>query len=252
MGKVFRATAVVDGRQVALKVLRAEFSRDENFVTASAGRRAPRRRCGIRTSCGCSTLGEADGRQYLAIEYVDGETLESRIARTGRLTLELVLGMLSQIAPALDELHAHGVVHRDLKSSNILLNHEDTAFLTDFGLAKGRAYTALTRPGQVVGTLDYLAPELVRGEAATAASDVYALGCIVFECLAGEPPFAHKDLTHVGLAHLSEQPPDLTEKAGVPPLVGAAVLRALEKDPTLRPGTAGEYVAALRAAAADA
>jgi serine/threonine protein kinase len=101
-----------------------------------------------------------------------------------------------------------------------------------------------------VGTLDYLAPELVRGSAATAASDVCALGCIVFECLAGKPPFAHRDLTHIGLAHLSEEPPDLTEKAGVPPAVGAAVLRALEKDPTRRPRTASEYVAALRTAAA--
>ena len=252
MGKVYLATAVVGGRQVALKVLRAELSADENLrhrfrreARAAAEMQHP-------NLVQVLDLGDADGRDYLVIQYVDGETLEKRIARTGRLTLEFVLGMLSQIAPALDALHAHGVVHRDLKTSNILLDQENTAFLTDFGLAKGRGYTALTRADQVVGTLDYLAPELVRGEDATAASDVYALGCIVFECLAGEPPFAHKDLTHVGLAHLSEQPPDLTEKAGVPPLVALAVLRALEKDPTRRPGTAGEYVAALRAAAAEA
>jgi serine/threonine protein kinase len=100
-----------------------------------------------------------------------------------------------------------------------------------------------------IGTLDYLAPELVRGKAATAASDIYALGCIVFECLTGEPPFAHKDPAHVGIAHLSEQPPDLTDKAGVPRVVSLAALRALEKDPARRPGTAGEYVAALHAAA---
>jgi len=233
-------------------VLRAELSSDENF--RHRFQREARAAAEVQHAnlVQVLDLGEADGRHYLVIQYVDGETLEHRIARMGRLTLEFVVGMLSTIAPALDELHAHGVVHRDLKTSNILLDQENTAFLTDFGLAKGRAYTALTRADQVVGTLDYLAPELVRGEDATAASDVYALGCIVFECLAGEPPFAHKELTQVGLAHLSEQPPDLTEKAGVPPVVALAVLRALEKDPTRRAGTAGEYVAALRAAATEA
>jgi serine/threonine-protein kinase len=160
--------------------------------------------------------------------------------------------MLSQIAPALDELHAQGLIHRDLKPSNILLDRQDTAFLTDFGLAKGRGYTALTRPDQVVGTLDYLAPEVVRGDDATAQSDVYALGCVVYECLAGQPPFAHKEPAHVGLAHLSEQPPDVTEKARVSPLVGRAVLRALEKDPAARPGSAGDYAAEIGTAAAEA
>ncbi|MGE5274362.1 MAG: protein kinase domain-containing protein [Verrucomicrobiota bacterium] len=252
MGKVFRATAVVDGRQVALKVLRAELSADEDL--RHRFRREARAAAEVQhpNLLRVLDLGEADGREYLAIEFVDGETLESRIARTGPLSLENVLGLLSQIAPALDELHAHGLTHRDLKSSNILLDHEDTAFLTDFGLAKGRGYTALTRPSEVVGTLDYLAPEIVRGEAATAESDVYALGCVVFECLAGQPPFADKDLTHVGLAHLSEEPPDLTEKAGVPPRVSRAALQALEKEPAARPRTATDYAAAIRAAATDA
>ena len=252
MGKVFRATAVVDGRQVALKVLRAELSADDDL--RHRFRREARAAAEVRhpNLVRVLDLGEADGRQYLAIEFVDGETLERRIARTGGLSPEDVLGLLSQIAPALDELHAHGLTHRDLKSSNILLDREGTAFLTDFGLAKGRGYTALTRPSEVVGTLDYLAPEIVRGEAATPASDVYALGCVVYECLAGRPPFADRDLTHVGLAHLSEQPPDLTEKAGVPPLVSRAVLQALEKDPAARPGTAADYAAAIRAAAAEA
>jgi predicted TIM-barrel fold metal-dependent hydrolase len=250
MGRVFRATAGLDGRQVALKVLRAELCRDESFVHRF--RREARAAGEVRHPNLTRVLdaGEADGRQYLAIEYVEGETLESRIAREGHLSPEATLGILSQIAPALDELHAHGVVHRDLKSSNILLSHEGTAFITDFGLAKGQAYTALTRLGHVVGTLDYIAPELMHGEVATGASDIYALGCVVFECLAGEPPFADKDGFRVGLAHLSDQPPDLTETAGVPPAVGVAVLHALEKDPARRPATAGEYVAALRSAAA--
>jgi serine/threonine-protein kinase len=252
MGKVFRASAVVDGRQVAVKILRPEFSADESL--RHRFRREARAAAEVQhpNLVRVLDLGEADGMQYLTLEYVEGESLERRIARTGPLALESVLTMLSQIAPALDELHAQGLIHRDLKPSNILLDRQDTAFLTDFGLAKGRGYTALTRPDQVVGTLDYLAPEVVRGDDATAQSDVYALGCVVYECLAGQPPFAHKEPAHVGLAHLSEQPPDVTEKARVSPLVGRAVLRALEKDPAARPGSAGDYAAEIGTAAAEA
>jgi uncharacterized protein len=249
MGRVFRATAVVDGRQVALKVLRAELSRDATFVSRFRSEADAAAEVQHPNLTRVLDAGEVDGKQYLAIEYVEGETLERRIARDGRLALDLVLRILSQIAPALDELHAHGVIHRDLKPSNILLNGDGAAFLTDFGLAKGRTSAALTRPGQVVGTLDYLAPELLRGDAATAASDVYALGCIVFECLVGEPPFAQKGLTDLARAHLSDEAPDPTERAGVSPAVGAAVRSALEKEPTSRPATASELVAALRAAA---
>ena len=247
MGKVYRATATVDDRQVAVKVLRAELSDDESFARFEREARAGAE---VRHPNLTRVLdvGEADGRHYLVLEYVDGESLESRITREGRLPLETVLQIVSQIAPALDELHAHGLFHRDLKASNILLDRNDIAFVTDFGLAKGEGYAALTQPGHVVGTLDYLAPELVQGEAATAASDVYALGCIVFECLTGKPPFADKEVTRVAVAHLSEAPPDITERAGVPAAVSAAVLSALEKDPDKRPGTAGAYITALRAA----
>jgi serine/threonine-protein kinase len=249
MGKVFRATAVVDGRQVALKVLRVELCDDENFLHRF--RREAHAATQVRHPNLTRVLdaGEADGRQYLALEYVEGETLESRIARTGRLPLAIVLGIMSQIAPALDTLHTQGLVHRDLKPSNILLTHEDAAFLTDFGLVKGPADRALTLPGHVVGTIDYLAPELVRGEAATPSSDLYALGCIVFECLAGHPPFADRDPAQVSIAHLREQPSDLADEVGVTPAVSLAVLRALEKNPSHRARTAGEYAAALHAAA---
>src|SRR5581483_5685513 len=115
--------------------------------------------------------------------------------------------------------------------------------LTDFGLAKGRAYTVLTRPGQILGTLDYLAPELIRGDPASPATDVYALGCVTYECLAGRAPFADRSLFEVGLAHLEESPdPPAPEE----PVLSVAVLAALEKEPEARPPSAGAYAALLR------
>ena len=118
--------------------------------------------------------------------------------------------------------------------------------LTDFGLAKGRSYTLLTRPGQVLGTAEYLAPELVKGQRATPATDVYALGCMIYECLTGKTPFAHKTLVQIGLAHLDDVPPDPSaDRPEVGPELGQAVLVALEKDPDRRPQSAGAYAALL-------
>ena len=124
--------------------------------------------------------------------------------------------------------------------------------LTDFGIAKGRAYTVLTRAGQVVGTLDYLAPELIRGEHAASSTDLYALGCLVFECLTGSPPFAGKPMYEVGVAHLEEQPPDpCTIRPDLPRSLGWAVLQALDKDPGRRPTSGRAFAMMLRVAARE-
>src|SRR2546421_277442 len=132
--------------------------------------------------------------RQLAVGYVPGRTLEQRITAEGALPLADIVRLTAEIGSALAALHEKDVMHRDIKTSNILLDERGTALLTDFGLAKGRAYTALTKPGQVLGTLDYLATELIRGEQATPASDIYGLGCVVYECDAGKAPFGHKTL----------------------------------------------------------
>ena len=249
MGLVFRATRVEDGREVALKVLKLALANDLLFqhrfrqeARAAAEVHEPHLVPIIEAS-------EADGRHYLAVDYVPGGSLADRISDKGRLDGADLVRMVSEIAAGLDALHAAGIVHRDIKPQNILFALDGTAMLTDFGLAKGRAYTVLTQPGQVMGTLDYLAPELIRGESATQLTDVYALGCVAFECVAGKAPFADKSLFQVGIAHLEEQPPDPCEdRPDLGPGVAAALLAALEKDPAARPQSAGAYAELLRAA----
>ncbi|MBD0329376.1 MAG: serine/threonine protein kinase [Thermoleophilia bacterium] len=194
--------------------------------------------------------GEAEGRPYLAVAYVNGRSLAERLAAEGPLPVRDAVRVAAQVGSALDALHRAGLVHRDVKPANILLAEEGAAALTDFGLAKGTGYTVLTHAGQVVGTLDYLAPELIRGDPATPATDVYALGCVVFECVAGEPPFGSRSLFELGAAHLEEEPVDPAGgRTDAPPALGAVVLRALAKDPRDRPATATMYAHLLRAAA---
>jgi serine/threonine kinase PknH len=241
-GVVYRATTR-DGRLVAIKLFDQALARDEEY-RARLAREARVARV-IRDPHLVQILeaGEAEGRLFLALEYVAGGSLAEKLLG-GPLPLEETLRVVSEVAAGLDALHRGGIVHRDVKPSNVMLRDDGSAALTDFGLAKGVAYTVLTRPGQVVGTLDYLAPEVIRGGEATPASDVYALGCVTFECLAGAPPFADRSLFGVGRAHLEDQPPDPPAS----PELAWALLRALEKDPAERPGTAMTYAHLLRAA----
>jgi serine/threonine-protein kinase len=139
-----------------------------------------------------------------------------------------------------------------VKPSNILVDDTGRALLTDFGSAKGAAYTALTSMGQVLGTLDYMAPELIKGSPATASSDIYALACVVFECIAGRSPFGHKSVLQVGLAHMDEEPPDpCADRPELPRSLSWAVLQGLAKDPAKRPQTATAYTNMLSMSAKD-
>ena len=160
------------------------------------------------------------------------------------VTLEIV----ADVAAGLTALHRNGLVHRDVKPSNVLLD-DGRALLTDFGLAKGAALTVLTRPGQLVSTPQYLAPELLEGGDASAASDLYALGCVAFECLTGRPPFTGTVL-EVSLAHLDDDPPDPRElRPDLGEELARVALGAVAKDPAGRPATPAMYANLLRAAA---
>ena len=252
MGVVFRAVREPEGEVVALKLLRRELSHDDTYRKRFI--HEARAATAVRNDHLVPILdaGDADGWSYLAVAYVDGPSLDQRIKADGPLPVEDVSRLTAHVADGLDALHRRDLVHRDVKPSNIMLDADGRAKVTDFGLAKGRAFTVLTKPGQVMGTLDYLAPELIRGKPATPASDIYALGCVVFECVAGRAPFADRPVLRVGLAHIEEEPPDPAAVAGrsdLPSGIGWATLRALEKDPAKRPPTATAYAQMISTAA---
>jgi serine/threonine protein kinase len=249
MGVVYRAVRDPDGAIVALKVLRDELADDEVFRRRFTREAKAATEVEHRNLVRVLDAGESDGRFYLAARYVDGRSLADRLA-DGPLPLPGMLRLVAEVAGGLQALHERGLVHRDVKPSNVLLDADETAALGDFGLAKGRAYTVLTQPGQVLGTLDYLAPELIRGAPAGPASDIYALGCVAFECLAGTPPFAGRSVLQVGVAHLQEEPPDpVAGRSDVPSAVSWAVRRALAKEPDRRPQTALAFSRMLHVAA---
>jgi serine/threonine-protein kinase len=248
MGLVFRAVGA-DGEVVALKVLKRELGDDELFRDRFNQEARAAAEVHHPNLVPIIEAGEADDRHYLVIRYAEGGSLDDRILETGALEVDETVALAEGLAGGLDALHAAGLVHRDVKSSNVVFDRDGKGMLTDFGLAKGRAYTVLTRPGQVLGTAEYLAPELVRGERATPVTDVYALGCVVCECLTGRTPFAEKTLAQIVVAHLDEEPPDPSEeRPDVGPGLGRAVLTALAKDPAQRPQSAGAYASLLSSA----
>ena len=241
MGVVYRAVREPEGDEVALKVLRAELSADETFRRRFVHEARAAGEVRHKHLVPITEAGEADGRPYLAVAFVRGRTLEQRLA-DGWLPIPDVVRVVAHVASGLDALHNAGIVHRDVKPSNVIIDESGSANLTDFGLAKGRAYTVLTKPGMVMGTLDYLAPEMLRGAEATDASDIYALGCLAFECTAGRAPFADKSMFDLASAHLNLEPPDpCANRDDAPEGLSWAIVQALAKDPDKRPPTATAY-----------
>jgi serine/threonine protein kinase len=242
MGRVFRAAHESTGAIVALKLLKPEYANDEGLIRRLLREARAARTVDHRHLVGVLDAGEADGQHYLALELVPGRSIGDRIEAEGPLPLDDVVRIAAEVAAGLDALHDAGIVHRDVKPSNVLLDADGAARLTDFGLAKGRDYSSLTLPGQMLGTMDYLAPELIRGEEPSAASDLYAFGCLVYACVAGRPPFGGRNLFAVGAGHLDEEPPDpCAQRRDVPTGFGQAVGFALRKAPTDRPPTATAY-----------
>ncbi len=249
MGRVYRATGE-DGVAVALKLVKEDLARDETF------RRRFRREARIAQTVHNPHVvpvhhaGELDGIPYLAARYIEGTVLDRKLRDDGGLDLATTVRICAEVADGLEALRRAGMVHRDVKPENILLDQQGTAYITDFGLAKDSAGTVLTRPGQPLGSMDYMAPEQIRGAPVTGAADTYSLGCVVFECLVGRPPFSDRDGLQVLWAHLQDEPPELLhERPDVPPAFAAAWRAALGKEPAERPRTSIEYAQALSQAA---
>jgi serine/threonine protein kinase len=245
MGKVYSATGP-DGIRVALKVVKEELARDQTFRKRFA--REAKIAMTVHNPHVVPVLatGEHEGLPYMVARFIDGQSLEQKLRDEGRLDLPTAVNICAQVAVGLEALWAAGMVHRDVKPGNVLLDTKGTAYVTDFGLAKDSQGTVLTLPGQALGSMDYMAPEQIRGEAVTSQTDLYSLGCLIFECLHGLPPFADRQGMRVLWAHLQDEPPNPT---GVSEQVGDAIKSALQKAPEDRPKTGTEYARKLSLAA---
>ena len=236
-GLVFRARAP-GGGTVAVKVLRPDRAADDVLRARFTREARLAREIDSRHVVPILELGELEGVTFLVMPFYAGGSLATRLRTSGRLDLDEAVELAAQLGRGLDALHGRGILHRDVKPSNVLLDGGGTAALSDFGLARTADSTRLTEEGQLVGTPHYLAPELIEGHEATRASDVYALGCVLHESLVGRPPFAGRGLPEIAFAHLVEPAPDAHElRPELPADVGAALLSALAKNPTDRPPT---------------
>jgi serine/threonine protein kinase len=241
MGRVYEAVSA-EGRHVALKLINRALLDDEVFRRRFAREgRAPTRVAHPHVVAVIET-GEHEGVPYIVQDLIRGGSLQSHMRHEGTLQIAAAVRLCQEVASGLDALHYAGVIHRDLNPGNILFDESGGAYITDFGLAKQRDATALTRPGQAIGSLHYISPEQIRGEEATAAADIYSLGCVMWECVCGTPPFADREGMRILWAHLQEDAPDpCTKRADLPASLGWALTRALEKDPERRPPTATAY-----------
>jgi eukaryotic-like serine/threonine-protein kinase len=261
MGVVYRVEHLRMGKIAAMKVLHRDLAHDPEIVQRFEREAAAISKLHHPHTVQVFDFGNAQGALYLIMEYVHGLDLAHIIQRDGPIPWPRCAPLLAQICGALQEAHELGIVHRDLKPENVLITRttggRDYAKVLDFGLAKLDQRGAQTREpvreterNQIVGTPYYMAPEQIRGDEVSAATDIYALGCMIHECLSGTPPFGGRPSMRVLFAHLQEAPPDLSEeRPDISPATAKAINRALEKEPEDRPASAAGYIEAIARAA---
>jgi serine/threonine-protein kinase len=233
MSSVFRAHDRMLDRKVALKVLHEQYTEDEEYVERF--RREARSVAQLSHPNIVTVIdrGEADGRQFIVFEYIHGDNLKAVVNSTGAMPVEQAVSLAHQIARALAFAHEHGLVHRDVKPQNVLLNGDGSAKVTDFGIARSLdVQHGMTQTGTVLGTSDYIAPEQAQGQTVSAQTDVYSLGVVLYELLTGEVPFPGENFVAVAMRHINEPPPSVRlRRPDVPPRLDAALQRAMAKDP---------------------
>jgi hypothetical protein len=253
MGVVYEATEEGLNRRVALKLITPEAAAEEVFRQRFAHESRIAASVEHPNVVPIYAAGEEHGVPWIAMRYVSGSDLGQRIAASGRLSPEDAVRIVAQAAGGLDAIHAAGLVHRDVKPANVLLTGREGAehaYLTDFGVARNVATpSGLTKTGLFVGTLDYVAPEQIRGDRVDARVDVYALGCMLFKTLTGEVPFPRDDDVPRLYAHLNDEPPAPSRKTpGLPAAIDQVIARAMAKDPDERFPSAGDLGRAAEAA----
>jgi serine/threonine protein kinase len=253
MSSVFKAHDTLLERNVALKILHEHHLDDEEYVERF------RREARIVAQLSHPNIvtvidrGESDGRPFIVFEYVDGQTLDEVVAHRGALPIDEALEIAIASARGLAFAHRHGLVHRDVKPQNILLNGDRQPKVTDFGIARSLdVKKGVTQTGTVLGTSNYIAPEQASGDRASPQSDVYSLGVVLFELLTGRVPFAGENFVTVAMKHINEPAPSVTTlRRDCPPRVAAAVARALAKDPRGRFPSMDAFAAELEACVQD-
>jgi tRNA A-37 threonylcarbamoyl transferase component Bud32 len=252
MGEIYQATDSVLGRTVAVKILAERYAQDEavreRFTREAL---AAARLSGEPNTVTIYDVGEHNGRPYIVMEHLSGGSLEDVLRNDGAQPPMRVFAWLEEAAHALDAAHAKGVVHRDVKPGNLMLDRDGHVHVADFGIASAAGMDSLTVTGTVLGTAGYLAPEQAQGDRATPATDRYALAVVAWELLTGSRPFEADSPTAEAAAHVNAPVPSVSSRTGLPRELDDVFERALAKDPRRRFETSAEFVAALRAALAD-
>lgn len=252
MSSVHQATDLILERTVAVKILAEHLSDDERFVARFRREALAVAKLIHPNIVQVYDTGIDDGRHYIVMEYVQGRSGAQILQRHGPLDAETTAEIGAQACAGLDYAHRRGIIHRDVKPGNLMIvggpvgGGEMTMKLTDFGIARAVEQTRITQVGSVVGTAAYLSPEQVRGEEATPATDVYALGVVLYQFLTGRLPYEGSTLAELAVRQQNEKPlPPSTYNDEVPDTLGAAVLRALEGDPNRRYASASEFAGGL-------
>ncbi|HEX6787964.1 MAG TPA: protein kinase [Gaiellaceae bacterium] len=250
MGEIFRATDTALGRAVAIKVLDERYAEDfsvrERFTREAL---AVARLSGNPNIVTIYDVGEQRDRPFIVMEYLAGGSLEQRLRDEGAQQPAQALAWLEQAANALDAAHRNGVVHRDVKPANLLLDVHGRVHVADFGIASAAGMQSLTQTGTVLGTASYLSPEQASGQATSSASDLYSLGVVAFELLCGRRPFEGDTIAEEAAAHVNDEAPSVQVfNRRLPRELDAVFARALAKEPTWRFTSGAEFVAALRGA----
>ncbi|MFG1710628.1 protein kinase [Nonomuraea sp. M3C6] len=247
MGEVWRGEDIVLARTVAVKVLLPGRMEDPGFVARFQGEARAMATINHSGVVDVYDYGVSGDTVYLVMKFVDGEPLDRLLARLGRIPPQAAMELIAQAASALQAVHDQGIVHRDVKPGNLLVQRDGTLVLTDFGIARSDLANRLTDAGMVLGTAAYCAPEQAEGAPVTPAVDIYALGVVAYECLVGQRPFNGDSAVTIALKHIREAPPPLP--AEIPPPVRTLVEIALAKDPTRRYPTAKAMSEAAKAIA---
>jgi serine/threonine-protein kinase len=253
MSSVYRAHDRLLDRKVALKVMHQHYGEDPEYVERF--RREARSVAALSHPNVVTIIdrGEHGGRQFIVFEYIEGENLKQLIQRRGPAPVKTALELAKQIAQALSFAHQQGLVHRDVKPQNVLLNGDGCAKVTDFGIARSLdVQHGVTQTGTVLGTSDYIAPEQAQGQTVDEQTDVYSLGVVLYELLTGEVPFPGESFVAVAMRHINEPPPPVRDtRPDVPARVEAVVQRAMAKEPTDRFRSMADFCAELDACLAE-